>query len=245
MEKMNKSIMFFAFFILFATVLNAQSLDKVKLATKTDSISYAIGMDIAVNLKSQNIDVNPEVLAKGLIDNLTSKNLLLTEEQKVKVIEVFQQEHTKKQEEIATQKASENVKAGQDFLAKNAKKPGVIVTASGLQYEIITEGTGKTPSPTSKVTVHYEGKLVDGTVFDSSYKRGETISFPLNGVIQGWQEGLQLLKEGGKAMLYIPSNLGYGEKGAGNIIPGNSTLIFTVELFKVEDQFIYSKNNYL
>jgi len=136
---------------------------------------------------------------------------------------------------MAAQKANDNIKAGQEFLANNAKKPGVKVTASGLQYEIITEGTGKTPSPTSKVTVHYEGKLVDGTIFDSSYKRGETISFPLNGVIQGWQEGLQLLKEGGKAMLYIPSNLGYGEKGAGNIIPGNSTLIFTVELFKVED----------
>ncbi len=101
---------------------------------------------------------------------------------------------------------------------------------------MITEGTGKSPLPTSKVTVHYEGKLVDGKVFDSSYERGETITFPLNGVIQGWQEGLQLMKEGGKIMLYIPANLGYGERGAGNIIPGNSTLIFTVELFKVEDE---------
>ena len=235
MEKMSKSILFFAFFALVATIMQAQTLDKVKLTTRTDSISYAIGMDIAINLKSQNIEVSPEILAKGLIDNLTSKNLLLTEEQKVKVIEVFQQEHSKKQEEMAAQKASESIKTGQDFLANNAKKPGVKVTASGLQYEIVTVGTGKTPSPTSKVTVHYEGKLVDGTIFDSSYKRGETISFPLNGVIQGWQEGLQLLKEGGKAILYIPSNLGYGEKGAGNIIPGNATLIFTVELFKVED----------
>jgi len=235
MEKMNKSVVFFAFFVLIAMAIQAQTSDKVKLTTKKDSVSYAIGMDIAVNLKSQNIDVSPEILAKGLIDNLLSKNLMLTDEQKIKVIETFQQEHTKKQEEMATQKANENIKAGQDFLATNAKKPGVKTTTSGLQYEVITEGTGKAPSPTSKVTVHYEGKLVDGTVFDSSYKRGETISFPLNGVIQGWQEGLQLMKEGGKLMLYIPSNLGYGEKGAGNIIPGNSTLIFTVELFKVED----------
>ena len=235
MEKMNKSVVFFAFFVLIAMAIQAQTSDKVKLTTKKDSVSYAIGMDIAVNLKSQNIDVSPEILAKGLMDNLLSKNLMLTEEQKTKVIEAFQQEHSKKQEEMATQKANENIKAGQDFLAKNAKKPGVKTTASGLQYEVITEGTGKTPASTSKVTVHYEGTLVDGTVFDSSYKRGETISFPLNGVIQGWQEGLQLMKEGGKVKLYIPSNLGYGEKGAGNIIPGNSTLIFTVELFKVED----------
>jgi len=223
------------------TILNfymgaAQSLDKLKLATKKDSVSYAIGMDIAVNLNSQNIEVNPEIMAKGLIDLLKEKKMMLTTEEKVKLIEDFQVEHTKRQEEIAAKKAEENIKAGQEFLENNKKRAGVKVTESGLQYEIITEGTGKSPTATSKVTVHYEGKLVDGKIFDSSYERGETITFPLNGVIQGWQEGLQLMKEGGKAMLYIPSNLGYGERGAGNIIPGNSTLIFTVELFKVEDE---------
>ena len=235
MKKMNRSIGVFVFFALFSTVLQAQSLDKVKLATKMDSVSYAIGMDIAVNLKSQNIEVNPEIMAKGLIDNLKAKELLITPEQKAKIIESFQKEHSKKQEELASKKGDENLKAGKDFLIKNKEKPGVKVTESGLQYEILTEGTGKKPNPTSKVTVHYEGKLIDGTIFDSSYERGETISFPLNGVIPGWTEGLQLLKEGGKAILYIPSSLGYGEKGAGTVIPGNATLIFTVELFKVED----------
>lgn len=232
---MSKSSIVFVFFAMFSVALQAQSLDKIKLATKMDSVSYAIGMDIAINLKSQNIEVNPEVMAKALIDNLKAKELLITVEQKGKIIEIFQQEHSKLQEELAAKKADENLKAGKEFLIKNKTKPGVKVTDTGLQYEILTEGTGKKPSPMSKVTVHYEGKLVDGTIFDSSYERGETISFPLNGVIPGWTEGLQLLKEGGKAILYIPSNLGYGEKGAGAVIPGNSTLIFTVELFKVEE----------
>lgn len=215
--------------------LYAQSLDKLKLASKKDSVSYAIGMDIAINLNSQSIETNPEALAKGIVDYLSKKKLAITEEEKIKLIESFQMEHTKRQEELASEKANSNLKAGEEFLANNAKKAGIKTTASGLQYEIITEGTGKQPTAESKVTVHYEGKLIDGTIFDSSYERGETISFPLNGVIPGWTEGLQLMKEGGKAILYIPAKLGYGERGAGTIIPGNAALIFTVELFKVEE----------
>lgn len=232
---MNKSLLVTFFVLMLSTVLFSQNKDKVKLVNKMDSVSYAIGMDIAVNLKSQGIDVNPDILAKGLIDNLKEKELLITQEAKIKIIEDFQIDHTKKQEEMASEKANKSLKDGQDFLAQNAKRKGVVVTESGLQYELITEGTGKAPTASSKVTVHYEGKLIDGTIFDSSYERNETISFPLNGVIAGWTEGLQLMKEGGKALLYIPSNLAYGERGAGNIIPGNSALIFTVELFKVEE----------
>jgi len=233
---MKRTIMILLVFILCVTISGAQNLDKIKkVTTKKDSVSYAIGMDIATNLKSQNIDVNPEFMAKALIDFLNGKELLIKNEEKIKIIENFQIEHTKKQEEMASEKANSQLKVGQEFLANNAKKAGVVVTNSGLQYEVITEGTGKSPQSTSSVTVHYEGKLVDGTIFDSSYERGETITFPLNGVIPGWTEGLQLMKEGGKALLYIPSNLGYGERGAGSIIPGNSALIFTVELFKVED----------
>jgi FKBP-type peptidyl-prolyl cis-trans isomerase len=123
---------------------------------------------------------------------------------------------------------------GAQFLADNAKKPGVSTTASGLQYKVDREGTGKAPRATDSVEVHYRGTLIDGKEFDSSYKSGKTIEFPLNGVISGWTEGLQLMKEGGKTTFYIPSNLGYGTRGAGGVIPGDATLIFEVELVKVK-----------
>lgn len=128
----------------------------------------------------------------------------------------------------------ENKAAGEAFLAENAKKPGVVTTASGLQYQIITEGTGATPSATDNVSVHYQGTTIDGKEFDSSYKRGAPATFPLNRVIPGWTEGLQLMKEGGKSKLFIPSNLAYGERGAGRDIGPNSALIFDVELIKVK-----------
>ena len=129
---------------------------------------------------------------------------------------------------------AENKAAGEAFLAENAKKPGVVTTASGLQYQVITEGTGASPSATDNVTVHYQGTTIDGKEFDSSYKRGEPATFPLNRVIPGWTEGLQLMKEGGKSRLFIPSNLAYGERGAGRDIGPNSTLIFDVELIKTK-----------
>lgn len=129
---------------------------------------------------------------------------------------------------------AENLAAGQTFLAENAKKPGVVTTASGLQYQVITEGTGASPSATSTVTVHYQGTTLEGKEFDSSYKRGAPASFPLNRVIAGWTEGLQLMKEGGKNRLFIPSTLAYGERGAGRDIGPNSALIFDVELIKAQ-----------
>jgi FKBP-type peptidyl-prolyl cis-trans isomerase len=133
-----------------------------------------------------------------------------------------------------TTMADSATEKGQKFLKENATKEGVKTTASGLQYKIVKEGTGKSPAATDTVLVHYRGTLLDGTEFDSSYKRNEPISFPLNRVIPGWTEGLQLLKEGGKAILYIPSKLAYGENGAGNVIGPNETLIFEVELLKVQ-----------
>lgn len=131
--------------------------------------------------------------------------------------------------------AEENKTAGATFLAENGKKTSIVTTASGLQYEVLTKGTGtKSPSASDTVEVHYEGKLLDGSVFDSSYKRGQSISFPLNRVIAGWTEGLQLMTEGAKYRLYIPSDLAYGSRGAGGAIPPNATLIFDVELLKIK-----------
>jgi FKBP-type peptidyl-prolyl cis-trans isomerase len=127
----------------------------------------------------------------------------------------------------------ENKKAGMEFLAKNAKKDKVITTASGLQYQVLVEGKGASPKATDKVTVHYKGTLIDGTEFDSSYSHGAPVTFPLNGVIKGWTEGVQLMKEGAKYKFFIPSDLAYGEQGAGRAVPGNATLIFEVELLKV------------
>jgi FKBP-type peptidyl-prolyl cis-trans isomerase len=135
---------------------------------------------------------------------------------------------------IMAQDASSNLAKGQAFLKENATKPGVHTTASGLQYKVITEGHGKSPKSTDTVLVHYRGTTIDGTEFDSSYKRNEPISFPLNGVIPGWTEGVQLMKEGGKMQLFIPSNLAYGSRGAGGVIAPDSTLVFDIELLKVQ-----------
>ena len=146
----------------------------------------------------------------------------------------FQQQMQKKQMDEMMQKAEVNKKEGAKFLEQNKTKAGIKVTASGLQYKIISEGTGKTPEPTDSVYVNYKGTLVNGTVFDNSYTRGQPARFVLNAVIPGWTEGLQLMKEGGKAELYIPGDLAYGDRGYGNVIPGGSTLIFEVELLKVK-----------
>jgi len=135
---------------------------------------------------------------------------------------------------IMAQDASSNLAKGQAFLKENATKPGVHTTPSGLQYKVITEGHGKSPKSTDTVLVHYRGTTIDGTEFDSSYKRNEPISFPLNGVIPGWTEGVQLMKEGGKMQLFIPSNLAYGSRGAGGVIAPDSTLVFDIELLKVQ-----------
>ena len=151
-----------------------------------------------------------------------------------RVLTQFKRQAEAKELITLKKQADENAKIGQAFLAENAKKPGIKTTKSGLQYQILQEGKGKSPSANSNVRVHYEGRLLDGTVFDSSVERGEPIEFPLNQVIPGWTEGLQLMKEGGKATLYIPSQLGYGEQGVPGTIPPHSTLIFDVELIEVK-----------
>jgi FKBP-type peptidyl-prolyl cis-trans isomerase FklB len=208
--------------------------DAPELKTDKEKISYSIGMDIGGNLRRGSIEVDPDMLAKGVKDSYGGGKTLLTEDQARQAINDFQQTlMAKKAEEM--QKLSEKNKAdGEKFLAENAKKEGVKVLPSGLQYKVITPGTGKSPKATDTVTTHYKGTLIDGTEFDSSYKRGEPATFPVSGVIPGWTEALQLMKEGAKWQLFLPPDLAYGERGAGRDIGPNATLIFEVELISVK-----------
>jgi FKBP-type peptidyl-prolyl cis-trans isomerase FklB len=220
--------------MLITSTIWAQNIEKIQLKSNIDTLSYVIGSKIGVDLKPMNIDINPYALARGFMDaNKTNKALLIKENEITRILTDFETELNIKLNEERIKKAEINLKEGADFLEKNKSQAGVIVTPTGLQYKIITEGAGKTPNPNDSVTVHYWGKLLDGTVFDNTYQRGEPVTFVLTSVIPGWIEGMQLMKEGGKAELYIPSELGYGERGAGNIIPGNAMLIFQLELLKV------------
>lgn len=192
-----------------------------------DKLSYALGMVIAENLKglgANNVDTTD--FAKAVADVLAGKSTELTPIEAQTTVQEFMQKQEAERSKFMR-------KAGEDFLAENAKKEGVVVLPSGLQYTVLTEGIGAQPKATDQVKCHYEGRLIDETVFDSSYQRGEPAVFPLNGVIAGWTEGVQLMKEGAKYRFFIPYNLAYGERGAGNSIPPYAALVFDVELIKV------------
>lgn len=207
---------------------------KVELKDLRDKVSYSIGMNLGRDLKEQSIDIDPELLVAGLKDMLAGKTPLLTEEQVREAVTAFQKDLATKQEAKAKVEGEKNLKAGEAFLAENAKKEGVTALPSGLQYKVLTAGKGKKPKADSTVTVHYRGTLIDGKEFDSSFKRNEPVTFPVNGVIPGWTEALQLMEEGSKWQLFIPAKLAYGENGAGQVIGPNSTLVFEVELLKVQ-----------
>lgn len=223
--------------VLAMTILSAcsqgQKEARVDLLTQMDSVSYAIGSDIGNNFKRSKLDsVNVNALSMGLQDALDSATLMdeATVQQVVQGYMMKLQER-KMAEERA--KGEENRVAGEKFLAENGKRTGVVTTTSGLQYEVITLGTGPKPASTDQVKVHYTGTLIDGTKFDSSVDRGVPATFGVNQVIPGWVEGIQLMPTGSKFKFFIPSDLGYGPTGAGDKIPGNSTLIFDVELIEI------------
>ncbi|MBD1209924.1 MAG: FKBP-type peptidyl-prolyl cis-trans isomerase [Ignavibacteria bacterium] len=223
------------------------SQQKAKLKTKQDSASYAIGVDIGRNLKRQDVELDLNVLLAGMKDatasplpgqatdaNKASNKIQLTDEQMQAVLQSFQADLMQKMQAKRAKESDENTAQGKKFLEENAKKEGVKTTASGLQYKVITANAGgKTPADTSVVRVHYKGTLINGTEFDSSYKRGQPTEFPVNGVIKGWTEALKLMKTGEKFQLFIPSDLAYGAQGAPPSITPNATLIFEVELLDI------------
>lgn len=192
-----------------------------------DKLSYAVGNIVAYNLKQQGLtQVNATDLTAGIIDALEGNDLKVPQEEGSKLLQDHLQEQAAKVHAI-------NIAAGQKFLKENGERDGVVTLASGLQYEVLTEGSGPSPKATDKVTTHYHGTLIDGKVFDSSVQRGEPATFPVNGVIPGWVEALQLMNVGSKWRLFVPSDLAYGDRGAGELIGPFTTLVFDVELLKI------------
>lgn len=206
------------------------------LDTLAKRAGYAFGLSIGENLKAQSIEVDMEAMAKGLRDGFEGKEPVLNEQAAQMAIVELQQFVMAKQREKAAQAAAKNKAEGQAFLEKNKSAEGVKVTESGLQYIVEKEGEGQSPKSFDEVTVHYAGKLIDGTEFDSSYKRNEPVKFPVNGVIAGWTEALQLMKPGAKYKLFIPSDLAYGDEGVGDIIGPGAVLVFDVELIGITPQ---------
>jgi FKBP-type peptidyl-prolyl cis-trans isomerase FklB len=216
----------------FVTAVSAE--EKPALKDSKDKVSYSIGLDIGSTLKKQNIDVNADVLSTGLKDALSGAKPQLTEEQIKETMTTFSKELTDKQQAKMQEAAQKNATEGEKFLAENKTKPGVKTTASGLQYKVMKEGNGPSPKETDTVVTNYRGTLINGTEFDSSYKRNEPVTFPVNGVIKGWTEALQLMKKGAKYQLFVPAGLAYGPRGAGQEIGPNATLIFEVELVDIK-----------
>lgn len=200
-----------------------------------NNVSYALGLGIGSQLKSMGAEsLNIDDFAQAIKDVLNDSELKISMADSQKIVQKFFQEQEAKQRAAMAETGKKLKAEGEAYLAENAKKDGVITTASGLQYTVLKEGTGKSPKATDTVVCHYEGFLTNGTVFDSSVQRGEPAAFPLNGVIAGWTEGLQLMKEGGKNRFFIPYHLAYGEAGAAGSIPPYAALIFDVELIEVK-----------
>jgi FKBP-type peptidyl-prolyl cis-trans isomerase FklB len=200
-----------------------------KLDTEQQQLSYIFGIQVGQNMMQEGVELEMDAFTAGVADMFAGKQPQLDQATAEKVIAAFQQKKAKEMADAMNKKQAE----AKAYMDENAKKEGVVTTASGLQYKIVKEGDGATPTATDKVIAHYKGTLLDGTVFDSSYDRGEPATFPVNGVIQGWQEALQLMKEGAKWEVVVPANLAYGPRGAGQLIGPNETLKFDIELIAI------------
>ncbi len=221
--------------VLLLVSCNKNGVAQKPIKTELDSVSYAIGMDVARNVKSSFDDFDNDLFIQGFTNVLDSTDMLLDENQAQQVVRTYFQNKQKEEMAKRQEEAKANKEAGEKFLAENKTKEGVQTTESGLQYIVLKEGTGAKPTTSSKVKVHYHGTLIDGTVFDSSVDRGEPTEFGVTQVIKGWTEGLQLMKEGAKYKFFIPSDIAYGANPRpGGKIKANSTLIFDVELLEVK-----------
>ncbi len=199
-----------------------------------DKLSYALGLGIGRQLSQMGAeDLNIDDFAQAIKDIIAGNDLQVTDQEAQSIVTEFFQQQEAKQGAAAAEKYKDNKDKGEAWLAEKAMEEGVVTLPSGLMYQVLNEGTGKKPTAADTVECHYEGRLIDGTVFDSSYKRGESATFPLNGVIAGWTEGVQLMSEGAKYRFFIPYQLAYGERGAGQAIPPFAALVFDVELIKV------------
>jgi FKBP-type peptidyl-prolyl cis-trans isomerase FklB len=214
----------------------AKSPTTLALVTPKDKFSYALGMNLGASLHRQSVAVDPNILARGLKDSLAGSKTLLTEEQAKAAITEIQNELRKKQQEEMQVAGDANRKEGEAFLAANKGKEGVVTLPSGLQYKVLTPGTGPKPTSADTVVCNYRGTLINGTEFDSSYKRGQPATFPVSGVIKGWTEALPLMAVGSKWQLFIPAELAYGDRAPGPEIGPNSTLVFEVELLSIQNK---------
>ncbi len=213
---------------------NSEQKASIELKDQQDKVTYSIGYNIGNNLKQQKVEVKADVLAKGIDDALAGKAQMMTQEEMQETMKQFQSEQMAKMQKEREKASEKNKTEGEKFLSENKNKEGVVTLESGLQYKVVEAGKGNIPTADDTVVVHYKGTLLDGAEFDSSYKRGQPATFPVKGVIPAWTEALQLMKEGAKWQLFIPSNLAYGERGAGGTIGPNATLLFDVELIEIK-----------
>ena len=211
--------------------LNAYGKDTAGLKTDKQKFSYSVGFQLGQNLSRQKLDIDSKIAAQGMQNALSGTTPKLSPEEMRASIQVYQ----KKEQDKMEAQGKKNLEVGQAFLEANKKKEGVVTLPSGLQYKVLTEGKGKQPKSSDSVIAHYRGTLINGTEFDSSYKRNEPATFPVQGVVKGWQEALPLMKEGAKWQIYIPADLAYGPRGTGQAIGPNETLIFDIELISVKD----------
>ncbi len=212
---------------------NSAAEENVALETEQQRVSYALGANLAARIGSD-MQVDASAFAAGVTDVLKEKPIRMSDEQMTETLQAFQQKQIAERQAAQAAQAEANLAVAEEFLAANAEKDGVKTTDSGLQYRVITEGEGDKPGAEDTVEVHYRGTLTDGTEFDSSYKRDSTVTFPVNGVIPGWTEALQMMNVGSKWELVIPPALAYGPGGAGEVIPGNAALVFEVELVDIK-----------
>jgi FKBP-type peptidyl-prolyl cis-trans isomerase FklB len=221
---------FFVLLCFFVGVISVNAEEQIDLTEKIVKDSYSLGVSIGRTFKNQSMELNYDALFKGIKDAKSGGDILMSDQEITDTLKNIQRELTEKREAEKKEVADSNKKKGEEFLKENAEKEAVVTLPSGLQYKVLTEGSGELPEISDTVTVHYRGTLIDGTEFDSSYTRGEPAVFNVNGVIPGFSEALQLMKVGSKWQIYIPSHLAYGERGAGRNIGPNETLIFDLEL---------------